>query len=69
MRSEPSYGDRNQPIEKLKEKWAEFTDGLFVAIRQEEMRIRREELQKHTGAHSQHSAPARSASKRGGEDV
>ena len=68
MRSDPSYGGRNQPIDKLKEKWAEFTDGLFLAIRDEEMRIRREELQKHTGAHSQHSAPAKSAQKRGGEN-
>lgn len=68
MRSDPSHGERNQPIEKLKEKWAEFTDGLFLAIRKEEMRIRREELQKHTASHSHHSAPARSALKRGGNN-
>jgi len=68
MRSDQGFGDRNQPVEKLKEKWAEFTDGLFLAIRQEEMRIRREELQEDTGAHSQHSAPMKSSLKHGGEN-
>jgi hypothetical protein len=33
-------------LEKLKEKWLYFTEGLFTVIREEEMRIRREEVEK-----------------------
>lgn len=68
MRSDENYNDWNQPIEKLKEKWAESTDGLSLAIREEEMRIRRDDLQKHMGAHSQHSAPLKSEERRGGQN-
>ncbi len=39
MRSDVKSGDWDQPIEKLREKWAEFTDGLFLAIREGETRI------------------------------
>jgi hypothetical protein len=35
-----------QYIEKLKEKWLDFAEGLFTVIREEEMRIRREEVEK-----------------------
>jgi hypothetical protein len=35
-----------QSLEKLKEKWLDFTEGLFTVIREEEMRIRREEVEK-----------------------
>lgn len=68
MRSDESHNDWNQPIEKLKEKWAESTGALSLAIREEEMRIRREELEKHIGAHSQHSAPLKPARERGGNN-
>jgi hypothetical protein len=69
MRSDQGSGDRNQSIEKLKEKWTESADGLSLAIRQEEMRIRREELEKYAGTHSQHSAPLKPAQKRGGKNA
>jgi hypothetical protein len=68
MQPDQTHGDWNQPIEKLKEKWAESTGALFLAIREEEMRIRREELEKYIGAHSQHSAPPKSGQKRGGKN-
>jgi hypothetical protein len=68
MRSDENYNDRNQPIEKIKEKSADFRDGLSLAIREEKMRIRRDDLQKHMGAHSQHSAPLKSEQRRGGQN-
>jgi hypothetical protein len=46
-----------QSLETVKEKWTEFTDGIFLAIREEELRIRREELERHDDARSQHCAP------------
>ena len=49
MKSDQSPGSCDQPIEKLREKWAEFTDGFFLAIREEEMRIRRDDLRKDIG--------------------
>ncbi len=57
-----------QSIERLKEKWTEFTDGMFLAIREEEARIRREELEKFDDAHSRHCAPLNVAHRRGGWD-
>jgi hypothetical protein len=39
----PKLGDWEQSIETLKEKWTEFTNGMFLAIRKEEARIRRDE--------------------------
>jgi hypothetical protein len=63
-----NYGKWEQSIEKPKDKWSEFTDGMFLAIREEELRIRREELEKHNGAHSQHCAPPDPAQRRGGCD-
>jgi hypothetical protein len=66
MRSDQSSGSWDQPIEKLREKWAEFTDGLFLAIREEEMRIRRDDLRKDIGSYSQDSAPLKSEQRRGG---
>jgi len=38
------YGDCEEPLEKLKEQWARFMDETFLAIAEEEMRLRREEL-------------------------
>jgi len=57
-----------QSIERLKEKWTEFTDGMFLAIREEEARIRREELEKSDDTHSRHCAPLNVAHPRGGWD-
>jgi hypothetical protein len=65
MKSGQRSGSWDQPIEDLREKWAEFTDGLFLAIREEEMRIRRDDLRKDIEPYSQHSAPLKSE-QRGG---
>jgi hypothetical protein len=68
MKSNQSSGSWDQPIEKLREKWAEFTNGLFVSIREEEMRIRRDDLRKDIGPHSHHSAPLKSEQRRGSQN-
>jgi hypothetical protein len=68
MKSDHSSGSWDQPIEKLREKWAEFTDGLFLSIREEEMRIRRDVLRTDLGPHSHHSAPLKSEHRRGGQN-
>ena len=59
-------GEWDQSIEKVREKWTEFTDGIFLAIREEEARIRREELDKYDDAHSQNCAPPSPSHTRGG---
>lgn len=54
-----NHGEWEQSIEKLKETWSRFTEGMFLAIREEELRIRREEVEKHDGTRSRHcAAPA-----------
>jgi|HubBroStandDraft_6_1064221.scaffolds.fasta_scaffold1572884_1 hypothetical protein len=67
MKSDQSSGNWDEPIEKLREKWAEFTDGLFLAIREEEMRIRRRDLKKDIESYSQPSAPLKSEQRRGAQ--
>ena len=61
-------GSRNQSIEKLEEKAVEAPNGLFFALRSEKMRIRREELQKEIGAHSENCAPVKPRQGVGGEN-
>jgi hypothetical protein len=53
----PTHSEWVQPIEELKEKRSQFTEVMSLAIREEAMRIRREEVEKHDRAHSLHSAP------------
>jgi hypothetical protein len=53
----PKHGEWDQAIEEVKEKRSQFTDGMSPAIREETMRIRREEVEKYDRAHSRHSAP------------
>ena len=43
MRSGQRCGDGEQSIENLREQWTEFTYGIFLAITEEEMKLRREE--------------------------
>jgi hypothetical protein len=62
----PIHGEWEQSIEKLKEKWTEFTNGMFLAIRKEEARIRREELEKFDDSRSRHCAPPNPSHSRGG---
>jgi hypothetical protein len=50
MRSCQGCGDGEQSIEKLREKWTEFTNGVFLAITEEEMKLRREELKRRIGS-------------------
>ena len=57
MRSGRNYRRWSQSLAKLKEKWPRFTSGLFLAIAEEEMKIRREELENHVGGHGQPCAP------------
>jgi hypothetical protein len=45
IRSGQIYGDCEQSIEKLKKQWTQFTSETFLAIAEEEMRLRREERQ------------------------
>jgi hypothetical protein len=59
------HGEWDQPIEDLKEKRSQFTDGTSPAIREETMRIRREDVEKYDGAHSRHSAPLAPEQRRG----
>jgi hypothetical protein len=49
MRSGQGCGDGEQSIEKLREQWREFTNGIFLAITEEEMKLRREELKRRIG--------------------
>ena len=62
----PNQHEWEPSIERLREKWTEFTDGIFLSIREEEMRLRREELEKCNDAHSQRCAPLRLVQKQGG---
>ena len=57
-----------QSIEKLKERCTEFTERMFLAIKEEEARICREELEKSDDAHSRHCAPLNIKQRRGGWD-
>ena len=54
------------PRGELKEQSIELTDGMFLSLRQEENRLRRDELEKHNGAHSRHCAPTSLGQKQGG---
>jgi hypothetical protein len=45
-RSSRVNGDWEQSLEKLKEQWAKFMSETFLAITQEELRLRREELKR-----------------------
>jgi hypothetical protein len=65
MRSGRNYGGWKQSLEKLKEQWSEFTYGIFAAMAEEEIRIRREELEDHAGPHGRPRAPLESAQRRG----
>ncbi len=38
----------NRSLEKLRKKWIEFTSGIILGLAEEEMRMRREELDKQT---------------------
>lgn len=40
-------------VESLKQKWAGFVNGIVLALTEEEMKIRREELEKQITAGSQ----------------
>jgi hypothetical protein len=66
MRSGRDQGGWKQSLEKLREQWSEFTYGIFAGIAEEEMRIRREELEDQAGPHGLPRAPWESAQKRGG---
>jgi hypothetical protein len=48
MRSGQNHGDWNQSIEKLREQWTEFTNEIFISLAEEEMKLRREEPDKHS---------------------
>jgi hypothetical protein len=43
----------NRSVESLQKKWSEFTSGIIFGLAEEEMRIRREELDKPTDTHNQ----------------
>jgi hypothetical protein len=42
----------NRSIERLQKKWIEFTSGIIFGLAEEEMKIRREELDKQTENHN-----------------
>jgi hypothetical protein len=46
MRARQIYDRRTQFIGKLRKKWASFGEGIVLALAEEEMKIRREELRK-----------------------
>jgi hypothetical protein len=50
MRSGQGCGDGEESIEKLREQWTEFTNGIFLAITEEEMNLRRQELKRRIGS-------------------
>ena len=68
MPSGKNHDGGKKSVERLKEKWFEFTDGLFLAIAEEEMRICREELDNHLMAYSRSCEQPESAQRRGGLD-
>ncbi|MGC2703399.1 MAG: hypothetical protein WA361_02725 [Candidatus Acidiferrales bacterium] len=43
----------NRSVEGLRKKWIEFTSGIIFGLAEEEMRMRREELDKQTDTHNQ----------------
>jgi hypothetical protein len=50
MQPDQSSGDRNQFIERFKEKWLAFANEIVLAVAEEEMRIHREELTRRIDA-------------------
>ena len=52
MRSGQIYGDAEQSLEKLREKWTQFMSETFCAIAAEEIRLRREELRRLIGSNN-----------------
>lgn len=65
MRLDQNPSDGNQSLKTLEEKWAEFTNDIFLALRKEEIKIRREELGNHDEGSSRPCAP-QGPSKNGG---
>jgi hypothetical protein len=43
----------NLSVEKLRTKWSEFTGGIIFGLAEEEMRMRREELDEQTETHDE----------------
>jgi hypothetical protein len=68
MRSDQNQADRDQSLENLNEKRADFSEGMFLAIAEEEMKTRREELENRLGANSRPGAPQEPLHIRGGQD-
>jgi hypothetical protein len=52
--STQAYGDGEEPLEKLKEQWIQFMRETFLAIAEEEMKLRHEELESRFKAQSPH---------------
>lgn len=53
MRLHPPSNRWTQFIETLRRKWISFGNGIVLALSEEEMKIRREELHKQISARSQ----------------
>ena len=53
MRLAQVWNFLNRSVERLQKKWSEFTSGIIFGLAEEEMRMRREELDKQTGTHNQ----------------
>jgi hypothetical protein len=53
MRRHPTYNRWTQFIETLRKKWISFGNGIVLALSEEEMKIRREELEKQIVARSE----------------
>ncbi len=49
MRSDEGQNNWDQRLEKLKEEWIEFSEEAFRAILEEEMKLRRKELDTQAG--------------------
>jgi hypothetical protein len=45
MRLEPLFSQLNRHVAKLKQKYVDFSNGIVQAIIEEELKIRREELE------------------------
>lgn len=52
MRLGQDYGDWDPSIRKLKEQWTQFMSDTFQALAEEEMRLRREEVERQFGIHN-----------------
>jgi hypothetical protein len=57
MRLEPLFSQLNRHVAKLKQKYVDFSNGIVQAIIEEELKIRREELDARPAPQKREQSP------------